>query len=734
MAFAFFRRRQKLVIIIMAVLMVAFLIGFQGMESILSGGRGEQTVGTGRWGELTRREVESANSDIHLLNMLGLGRQQYMGAVPTSVEFNALIVNEELDAALAYALLLQEARNDGLAAVSEDDVDRFLEALGYTGAQYERLVTQLSDRAGQGEEILHAAIVRWLSIVVSFQNSASSTVPSEPELRHAFRDLSEEINLLVGEFRAVDFLEDVTQELTDEEILEQYNKYRTRPADTFESPEDFGFGYRRPDRVGISYLFVNREVVDRVARPTRAEAMDYWQEHPDEFVREVPVNGDAEGESTEYRTEPMDFASAEPLIVEKLAPEVAERKVEDLLLRADRILQDIPGDSETDPYVQVRRRMQRSAEVTLERRVTVRIAGDTLRRAIEKLADAADLGAICYPWGDMGGISIDPAVEITLPLEQTTDAALGDVLELITAQLLGDEQGQESSPEASRINWAHCAELDSALFPVGGELEMFPVTAGRTGLLSVSELLRQPILGNAYTSQQGGEGLWRRAFDARGFGERGAMNEGDPGSRMFVRGPDSGRLLWRLSEVSPAHDAPQAEAVTEIPADLLEDVRRDLRLMAAMEIAHEHADEAVAEGGEGNIRESLEQSTSRVFETGLFSRKTYGLQWRGIPQMRVGSRDVLRHMVQQAFELAPREVADSDEPSAARVLEFPPRRSVAVLQRIGYSPAIQTEYEQMRPQLVGLLRRNRIVETCFEWFDSDNVIRRAQFKSTDEAL
>ena len=35
MAFAFFRRRQKMVIIIMVVLMVAFLIGFKGFESIL---------------------------------------------------------------------------------------------------------------------------------------------------------------------------------------------------------------------------------------------------------------------------------------------------------------------------------------------------------------------------------------------------------------------------------------------------------------------------------------------------------------------------------------------------------------------------------------------------------------------------------------------------------------------------------------------------------------------------
>ncbi|MFW6065737.1 MAG: hypothetical protein ACOC9S_02860, partial [Planctomycetota bacterium] len=61
MAFAFFRRRQKLVIIIMAVLMVAFLVGFQGLQQLVSGNRGERTLGTSRWGELVNRDLERAN-------------------------------------------------------------------------------------------------------------------------------------------------------------------------------------------------------------------------------------------------------------------------------------------------------------------------------------------------------------------------------------------------------------------------------------------------------------------------------------------------------------------------------------------------------------------------------------------------------------------------------------------------------------------------------------------------
>lgn len=736
MAFAFFRRRQKLVIIIMAALMVAFLVGFQGMQQLVSRGAGKETLGTGRWGDVLHRDVESANSDIQLLSMMGLGRQQqFIGAVPTGAQFMSLIRNEGMDAALAYALLLDEAESEGLAVVTEDDVDQFFEAIGLTGAQYDRFVIELADRPGQGEELIRSAVARWLTIVTSFGNATVAMAPSEPELLHTFRDLNEEIDLLVGEFRAVDLTEEVTEQLDDERILSQYNEYRTRAEGTLDSPEDFGFGYRRPHRVGISWLFIDREMVERVARPTRAEVLEYWRENRDEFVEQVPAEGEDESQPV---TRLMEFAESEPLIIEKLAPEIADRKTEDLLARADRMLQQIPMDAETNRYLQVRRRMVQPADSTLQRRLTVRIVREPLREVMDKIAMAADLDAICYPWGDMGDVSIDPEVEITLPVEQTSDATLGDVLELITAQLLDEESDPRDAANGPRLNWVHCAELETALFVFGGELETFPIEAGRTELLSINELLSDPVLGNAYTSQERGEGLWNRAFDVQAFrqAEGGTMSEGDIGPRMFVRGPRTGRLLWRLTQVSPAHDSPQAEVVADIPADLLENVRRDLKLVAAMRIARQRADDVLADLSEGGeLEQMLRQSDARVFQTGMFSRKTYGLQWRGIPQMRVGNPDVMRYMVNQAFELAPDEPsadAAADEPSEPKLLELPPRRSVSVLHRVGYSPASQAEFEQVRAQLALMLMRNRFFTASIEWFDSDNVIRRTEFRFTDQ--
>ena len=73
MAFAFFRRRQKMVIIIMAVLMVSFLIGFQGFQTLFAKKPGERVLGRTTQGEIRVRDTEMARSDLDVVSMTGLG-------------------------------------------------------------------------------------------------------------------------------------------------------------------------------------------------------------------------------------------------------------------------------------------------------------------------------------------------------------------------------------------------------------------------------------------------------------------------------------------------------------------------------------------------------------------------------------------------------------------------------------------------------------------------------------
>jgi hypothetical protein len=755
MAFAFFRRRQKLVIIIMAVLMVVFLVSFQGLRSLTERPRGERAMGTSRWGDVLYRDVSAASSDLSMLMRMGLGRSpQFLGRVPTQLEFEALMRNGWDQAALAYALLLREADRADVVDVTDQDVEEFLQAIRLTGAQYERLLEDLKeehkDRTGLStfpdfEQVIRATARRWLTVVGHFGMAAPSPLPSQPQLRHAFRDLHERINLRVGVFRARDLLEEVDYEPTGEEMLAQYNRYRTESAGRPETPEDYGFGYRRPPRVRISYLFIDRGAVERAARPSQEKVDDYYRDNPDEIVDKPapsvrPATGPATASSpttdtVECRLGDLEPAEAEPIIVEKLMPNAVNDAINDLLGEGRTLLDAIAADAETDPYLQVGRKMRRPAGDALSKRITVWIEGKPLRRAVQEIAEDAEIQAICYPWGTHGDVTIAPDVEITLPTERTYEATVGSLLNAITEKLLGPA-GTETQPAAWKLDWAHCRTMGNALFPVGGELEMFPVSAGRTELLTFGDLLDHPILGNAYTAEQGGEGLWRRAFGAEAFAPpgQGTMDEGGTGTVMFVRGERPGRLLWRLTETVPAVEAREAETVEEIPADLREEVRTDLKLKAAMRLAREKAEQAVAAAEGGDLPQALEEAGAEMIETGLFSRRMYDLQWRGIPQMRLGGVAVQKHLAEQAFALAPEEVTGAKDNSVSRpkVLDLPPHNAVAVLQRIGYEPATESEFEVSRGRITLQLARRRYATAATEWFSSDNVVLRAGYKASEQ--
>ena len=125
MAFRFFRKRQKMVIIIMVALMVSFLVGVQGFNLFFSKKPGERTIGTMGGEEVKAREWDRARSDIQLLqDYLALGGGLAMlRARPTEIEFLHLVANEG-HAPTAFALLLREAEEADFT-VADAEIDGF---------------------------------------------------------------------------------------------------------------------------------------------------------------------------------------------------------------------------------------------------------------------------------------------------------------------------------------------------------------------------------------------------------------------------------------------------------------------------------------------------------------------------------------------------------------------------------------------------------------------------------
>ncbi|MHC4984026.1 MAG: hypothetical protein ACYTF6_12775, partial [Planctomycetota bacterium] len=145
MALRFFYRRQKLVFIVMVILMVSFLVGFQGFKIACEAGRGGLTRGHTRWGKIRDRDFRSAGGELAILRALALlrgplapGRQKII-YILSGPQLGVAGVDRADDMALAYALLTREAEEAGVR-VTDGEVENFLAGWGYGGEGRKKLI------------------------------------------------------------------------------------------------------------------------------------------------------------------------------------------------------------------------------------------------------------------------------------------------------------------------------------------------------------------------------------------------------------------------------------------------------------------------------------------------------------------------------------------------------------------------------------------------------------------
>ncbi|MBI5722815.1 MAG: hypothetical protein HZA50_02570, partial [Planctomycetes bacterium] len=141
MAFGWFRRRQKLILIVMAFLMVSFLIGFQGFDAFIQKDPGKEEIGKTRHGKLVRNDLMAAKVEMDLLGeMAGI----LYRSDPLQIE-ELRAVAEQKEASNAFALLLVEARQSGVK-VTDQDVADFFTSAGLKDDQYNAQIKQLMTR------------------------------------------------------------------------------------------------------------------------------------------------------------------------------------------------------------------------------------------------------------------------------------------------------------------------------------------------------------------------------------------------------------------------------------------------------------------------------------------------------------------------------------------------------------------------------------------------------------
>jgi len=735
MALGFFRRRQKMVIIIMVVLMVSFLVGSYGFSMLFSTDPMKQEIGSTRAGKLLRRDWYSAQADLEVLRAIGLGGNPYRYPPwPTEGAYWQLTRRNGERAGEAYMLLLAEARDAGIL-VSETDVDAFFAEIGCSGDAYEELMSELRSRRRWTEGFVRQVLRNWLLINKCFADSDVHCPPSETEVRLTYRDVTEQIDLRILRLKAEDYLKDVPDP-NQASIDEHFNRYRTRFPGRTRKVDDMGFGYRQPGRARVRYLFVRGDVVERITEPAFDLVVDYYNRNKAEFVRKVPVGPPATapaGAASEPASRPtrdvqMTFAEAKEQIIETLRRDAAEAKMDEVVaLVENRVRRFLEGKGDPNQaFASARKGMMRGAGEPLGVVLRgVKIDAAPLDEAMARLARAARLRAICYPWGTHGRHTLLPSVKVSLQAEVIT---LGEALEQIGRQVKWPPEG------SGKLHWAACEGFRDVLFSVraqGEGVDFFPLSVGQTPPSTFQELSEHEVLGDAYASPAGGRKLAEIVFSAKGLStdprEASMATVGEMGTRMYVMGEEqTGRVAWRLVEIEEEH---MPRALTDRPG-LRRRVVDDLRLLAAFKEAAKTAEKLKDAAEKVSLEAVAEAQKKETFTTGLFARKTFTGDFSEVPKLDLPTRELRAYVIEQAFSLAPEKVEPGAPkgPPAVLVVPIPAKAEVLVMERIGFRPVVRPEYEEFG--LINVARfltasRQRALQAI--WFDLRAIQQRVGF-------
>ena len=732
MALGFFRRRQKLVIIIMVALMVSFLVGSYGFNMLFSTDPMKEELGQTRYGELVRADFVAAQADLDVLGNIGLGGNPFRYPPwPTEMEYFLLTRRNGDRAHHAYALLLQEARSAGIVA-SQADVDAFFAQLGYSGEDYQSFLSTVRAAGGWPESHVRRAIQNWLLISKAFAEFGVNCPPSEAQTALAFRNVKEEINIRVLRLKAADYLKEVPDP-NEARITKHFNLYRARFPGQTRKVNDMGFGYREPGRAQIQYLLVRGDVIRRVTEPAFDQVVDYYNQHKDEFIKKVPATGSATGpaasqpSSRPAREVPMNFAEAKGRIVEKLRTEAAEARMDEVVVFAEgKVRQFLQGAGDPNQaYETVCRSMTRSAEKALATIVRgVKIADMDLDEAVARLAEAAKLKAICYPWGTHGGDTLLPTVKVSLAAD---GIPLGEALGSISLQAKWPAKAR------GKLRWATCEGFKDVLFSVGDDangVDFFPLAARQTPLRTYKELSEDEVLGYARANPAGGQTLPQTAFSVKELSanprERPMVQLGAAGPRMYAMGDKPGRLIWRLVAADPPH----SPAMLGIEPSLRQRVVDDLKLLDAFRKAEEDAGKLKKAAETVGLETIAGARKVEVFATGFFARQKLDMSPPDLPKLELDTRELLAYVVPKVFALAPKKVDGppaKDSPGVA-VIAIPVRGEVLVVERIGFKPVLRPEYDGYGRVAVARLLHGRARQQLQAlWFDLRSIFQRVGF-------
>lgn len=744
MAFAFFRKHQKIVMITMIVLMVVFLIptAFQQMDR---GGK-NPTIGTSNVGKITLNDLSQARLDLQILENTELGRagvRRQWRIPPAPTDFQFLLVQGSPDPALSYALLLREAKNQGLK-VSNQELQDFKDLFFQPGAFPEFVRGMKDANKGMSESRVDEAFRDWVLINTASSLAAYDVPPSDAELKKVFRDVFERIDLRVATLSAEEIAKTIKDNPAEDRIIAQFTEFRSVLPGTFKDAFSYGFGYKQPAQAAVSYLYVSQKALEQSVMPTQEDIDQYYRDNreskisipvsqPATATASAPTTTQGSQPATATATAPVEEKEvvlsslspdkARPYIVNLLRPAMVERKMDELLGKVDQIeptITDVKAPQTV--YEAVIAKMIHPATDKLSTKIKLPITAMPVDQAIELLAEETGLTKIAFPVGKVGDKTLYPATKVTVDKGVTLEQALDQIVRQL---------------DWIKIDkWVYLDGLENVLLPIPVDKQysaIFPLSARQTPPMTFEEMTKDDLLGKCATAVQRGTPLALLAFsELYPQASRQVLHVGEKGPRMFVLGDNTGKLIFRLTLAEAAKDLPPTAINTD--AKLREKVINDLKVVDAMKQAEDKAKTIAQAADKEGLEKAAQAAGFKAIDTDMFARKSFqSMQFSDIPKLDipVNPAGLREFVINKAFSLAPKQIEPTTQgygTSEAVFFRVPAKKEVLVMQRTDFRPAVQSEYQVIRGYLAEMLKNARQENSIAMWFYAANIQRRLDYK------
>ena len=320
---------------VIAVVVIFLAVGFVGQQFLaeLSRRRTSPRVAIARFGnnrEITNYDLASARRDLAILKSLQTDKilrninvpmfnvndlqalmlaellfsdrtispgltlymRQIVGANQYRISEKQIndIYRRSLPSEIYWLLLKNEAHLAGVKTSNEVSGMQLAKLIPqfFDGAVYSQLIASIMNQHGVSEKEILTTFSELTAVLTYARMICTSEDVTSSQIMHNASWEEETVGVEFVRFDSALFAK-TAEEPSEEELVEQFDKYKKFFAGDINDQNPYGFGYKLDNMVQLEYIAVKLDEVSAiVTAPTQEEAEEFYQRHREEFTAPVP--------------------------------------------------------------------------------------------------------------------------------------------------------------------------------------------------------------------------------------------------------------------------------------------------------------------------------------------------------------------------------------------------------------------------------------------------------------